>query len=102
VRGLQTAYRDCPVGRRALDASLPRLQGAAAELNLYYLLAVAVLIVHLGWIVWVIFGWVVTWNRPVLRRLHILSLIYSILIEDLPWPCPLTVAETRLEQLAGT
>ena len=68
---------------------------------LYRVLASAVLTVHLGWIVWVILGWTVTRNRPVLRWLHILSLIYSILIENLPWPCPLTVAETRLEELAG-
>ncbi len=84
-----------------MDPSLPRLQGAAAGLNVYQVLAVVVLTVHLGWIVWVIFGWVVTRNRPVLRWLHILSLIYSILIENLPWPCPLTIAETRFEELAG-
>ena len=70
-------------------------------MKVYHLLAVAVLTVHLGWIVWVIFGWVVTRNRRVLRCFHILSLIYSILIENLPWPCPLTIAETRLEELAG-
>jgi Protein of Unknown function (DUF2784) len=70
-------------------------------LKVYRLLAVAVLTVHLVWIMWVIFGWVVTRNRPILRWLHILSLIYSLLIENLPWPCPLTVAETRLEELAG-
>jgi uncharacterized protein DUF2784 len=70
-------------------------------LNIYQALAVAVLTMHLGWIVWVIFGWVVTRNRPTLRWLHILSLIYSIFIENLPWPCPLTIAETRFEELAG-
>ena len=70
-------------------------------MSVYHLLAVAVLTVHLGWIVWVIFGWLLTRNRPVLRWFHILSLIYSILIENLPWPCPLTVAETRFEELAG-
>ena len=70
-------------------------------MKVYHLLAVAVLTVHLGWIVWVIFGWVVTRNRRVLRCFHILSLIYSILVENLPWPCPLTIAETRLEELAG-
>ncbi len=70
-------------------------------MNVYQLWAVTVLTVHLGWIVWVIFGWVVTRNRPILRWLHILSLIYSIFIENLPWPCPLTVAETRFEELAG-
>jgi hypothetical protein len=70
-------------------------------LSVYRFSAVAVLTVHLAWIVWVIFGWVVTRNRPTLRWFHILSLLYSILIENLSWPCPLTVAETRLEELAG-
>ena len=70
-------------------------------MNGYQLLAVAVLTVHLGWIVWVVFGWIVTRNRPVLRWLHILSRLYSILIENVPWPCPLTLTETRLEELAG-
>jgi len=70
-------------------------------LNTYQVLAIAVLTVHLGWIVWVILGWVVTHNRPGLRWFHILSLVYSILIENLPWPCPLTVAETRFMELAG-
>ncbi len=70
-------------------------------MKVYRLLAVAVLFVHLAWIMWVIFGWVVTRNRPILRWFHILSLIYSLLIENLPWPCPLTVAETRFEELAG-
>ncbi len=70
-------------------------------MNAYQVLAIAVLMVHLGWIVWVIFGWIATRNRPVLRWLHILSLIYSILIENVPWPCPLTIAETRSQELAG-
>ena len=70
-------------------------------MNLYQVLAVAVLAVHLGWIAWVIFGWTLTRNRPVLRWLHILSLIYSILIENVPWPCPLTLTEMRFMELAG-
>ena len=36
-----------------------------------------------------------------MRWFDILSLIYMLLIENLPWPCALTVAETRLEELAG-
>ena len=74
---------------------------ALVALNAYQLFAVAVLTLHLGWIVWVIFGWIATRNRTILRWFHILSLIYSILIENLPWPCPLTLAETRFEELAG-
>lgn len=34
--------------------------------------------------------------------MHIASLIYAIVIELVPWlPCPLTVAEARLEARAG-
>ncbi len=60
------------------------------------------LFVHLLWCVWVLLGWTVTRGRPVLRTLHIASLIYAILIESVPWPpCPLTVAESWLEAHAG-
>jgi hypothetical protein len=44
----------------------------------------------------------VTRRRPVLRALHITSLIYAIAVESVPWvPCPLTLAETSLEARAG-
>ena len=47
-------------------------------------------------------GWTVTRNRPVLRTLHIASLIYAIAVESVPWlPCPLTLEETSLEARAG-
>jgi hypothetical protein len=62
----------------------------------------AVLFLHLLWCGWVLLGWTVTRCRPLLRALHIASLIYSIVIELVPWPpCPLTVAETWLEARAG-
>ncbi len=70
--------------------------------RVYLILAVGVLAIHLLWILWVIFGFFATRNRPVLRWVHITSLLYSILIETLPWPpCPLTVAEQWLEGRAG-
>jgi hypothetical protein len=50
----------------------------------------------------VLLGWTVTRYRPLLRTLHIVSLLYAIVIESVPWPpCPLTVAETWLEARAG-
>jgi len=43
-----------------------------------------------------------TRGRPLLRTLHIASLVYAIVIELVPWPpCPLTVAESWLESRAG-
>ncbi|HEX4075774.1 MAG TPA: DUF2784 family protein [Candidatus Acidoferrales bacterium] len=65
-------------------------------------LAEAVLVVHLLWCAWVLLGWTITRGRPVLRSLHIGSLVYAIFIESVSWPpCPLTVAENWLEARAG-
>jgi Protein of Unknown function (DUF2784) len=72
-----------------------------AHLNIYSELAVSVLFLHALFIVWVIFGAVVTRSHPILRWLHIASLIWGILTELLPWPCPLTVLENWLEARAG-
>jgi hypothetical protein len=69
--------------------------------NLYSALATAVLSLHALFIVWVVFGALVTRSRPILRWLHIVSLIWGILTELTPWPCPLTLLENRLEQKAG-
>jgi len=70
-------------------------------MNAYHLLAVTALALHLVWITWIILGWLVTRNRPLLRWFHILSLVYSILIEIFLWPCPLTIAEQWLQARAG-
>jgi hypothetical protein len=64
-------------------------------------LAVCVLAIHTLFIAWVIFGALLTRSRPVLRWLHIASLVWGILIELAPWPCPLTLLENWLEAKAG-
>jgi hypothetical protein len=69
--------------------------------DLYLALATAVLLLHALFIVWVVFGAVVTRSHPILRGLHIVSLIWGIFTELLPWPCPLTFLENCLEQKAG-
>jgi len=69
--------------------------------NLYSGLATAVLFLHGLFILWVIFGALLVRGRPMLRWLHIASLIWGILTELLPWPCPLTVLENYLEARAG-
>ena len=64
--------------------------------------AEAVLLVHMLWCLWVMLGWTMTRGRRLLRTLHIISLVYALIIELLPWvPCPLTLAEARLENRAG-
>lgn len=52
-------------------------------------------------ILWVIFGALLTRSRPLLRWLHIASLLWGILTEVLPWRCPLTLLENWLEGRAG-
>ena len=72
-----------------------------AASSFYSVLAVAILILHALFILWVVFGALLTRSRPVLRWLHIGSLVWGILTELLPWPCPLTVLENWLEAKAG-
>ena len=68
---------------------------------MYSTLAAVVLILHALFILWIIFGALLTRDRPVLRVLHIASLIWGILTELILWPCPLTVLENWLESQAG-
>jgi hypothetical protein len=69
--------------------------------NLYSALATAVLFLHALFIVWVVFGALLTRSRPILRWLHIVCLVWGILTEVTPWPCLLTLLENWLEQKAG-
>lgn len=69
--------------------------------SIYSALATAVLFLHALFILWVIFGALLTRSRPLLRWLHIASLTWGILTELLSWPCPLTLLENWLETQAG-
>jgi len=77
------------------------MHAAAIASNLYSGLATSVLFLHALFILWVVFGALLARFRPVLRWLHIASLIWGILIEVLPWPCLLTLLENWLEAKAG-
>lgn len=71
-------------------------------MNVDLLLAGLILVVHLVFIVWVVGGVLVVYRYPRLKWVHIVSLVYSIYIEVVPWPpCPLTVLEQMLEDRAG-
>jgi hypothetical protein len=63
--------------------------------------AVAILAIHLAWIIWVIFGSIWTKGRPFLTCFHIASIVWGILVEISPWPCPLTLAEQFFEFKVG-
>ncbi len=74
---------------------------ATLALNFYSVLAISVLFLHALFILWVVFGALLTRSRPILRWLHVGSLDWGILTELLPWPCPLTLLENWLEGEAG-
>ena len=74
---------------------------ATLAVNFYSALAISVLFLHALFILWVVFGALLTRARPILRWLHIASLVWGILTELLPWPCPLTALENWLEGKAG-
>jgi hypothetical protein len=65
------------------------------------LAAILTLLIHLTWILFVIFGALWTRGRPVWSTIHILALLWGIVVEVSPWPCPLTLAETWFETKAG-
>lgn len=67
----------------------------------YAALAAAVLLLHLLFILWVIFGALLIGRSLCLRRLHLVSLFWGIFIETTPWSCPLTALENALESRTG-
>ncbi len=67
----------------------------------YRLLAWTALAAHLGFILWVIFGTLLTRGRPRLAAAHAASLVYAIFIEVFSRPCPLTALEQWAQRKAG-
>jgi len=70
-------------------------------INLYSALASVVLGLHVLFILWVVFGALIARSRPVLRGVHIASLVWGILVELPLLPCPLTLLENWFESQAG-
>ena len=64
-------------------------------------LAMLVLVGHLIWLGMVIFGALWTRGRPFWSAAHLLALIWGIVVEVGPWPCPLTLAEQYFGNQAG-
>ena len=77
------------------------MHAAFSASNFYSSLAIFVLFLHGLFILWIVFGALLTRSRRILRWLHVASLIWGILTELLPWPCPLTLLENWLEAKAG-
>lgn len=68
---------------------------------LYGLLADAVLLLHLGFILFVVCGGFLVWRCPRLAWLHLPAATWGALIELGGWVCPLTPLENRLRRLGG-
>lgn len=70
--------------------------------ELFLVLAALVLIVHLFFNAFVVAGALITSGRPTLERLHILSLFYGAVMENVSWPCPLTLVQKWFLAMAGS
>jgi len=68
---------------------------------LYGILADGVLLIHLGFILFVVFGALLVARRPRLLPLHLLAAGWGVAIEVLGAICPLTYAESHFRLLAG-
>src|SRR5947199_8998990 len=76
--------------------------GARMGVNHFFsALAISVLFLRALFILWVIFGTLLTRSRPILRWLHIVSLVWPMLTDLLLWPCHLPVLANWLKATPG-
>lgn len=68
---------------------------------IYPLLADALLLLHLAFIIFVVAGGLLVAWRPRLVWLHLLAVIWGALIEFTGWICPLTPLENHFRKLSG-
>lgn len=68
---------------------------------LYRLLADAVLLLHLAFILFVVFGALLVWRFRRLAWLHLPAVTWAGVIEVTGWVCPLTPLENHLRRLGG-
>lgn len=68
---------------------------------LYRLAADAVLVIHLGFVLFVVFGAALVLRWPRLMWLHLPAVTWGALIEFAGWICPLTPLENSLRKLGG-
>src|SRR5256885_14493831 len=68
---------------------------------MYRVLADLVLILHLGFVVFVVFGGLLVLRWPAVMTLHIPAAVWGVLIEFTGWICPLTPLENWLRVRGG-
>jgi hypothetical protein len=69
---------------------------------LFRILADAVVVVHLGFIMFVATGALLAWRWPALVWLHLPALAWGVGTIAIGFPCPLTSLEKGLRGLAGS
>jgi hypothetical protein len=68
---------------------------------LYRIAADAVVLLHLAFILFVVFGGLLVLRRPALKWLHLPAALWGVLIEFGGWVCPLTRYENLFRARAG-
>lgn len=67
----------------------------------YRLLADATVVLHLGFVLFVVGGGLLVWRHPRLAWLHVPAALWGALIEFAGWVCPLTPLENWLREQGG-
>ena len=67
----------------------------------YLLLADAIVVIHLLFVLFVVCGGLAVLRWPRLARLHLPAAVWGVVIELTGWVCPLTPLENRLRRLGG-
>ena len=68
---------------------------------IYRLLADATVVLHFGFVLFVIGGGILVWRYPRLAWLHVPAALWGALIEFAGWVCPLTPLENWLREQGG-
>jgi hypothetical protein len=64
-------------------------------------LADVIVILHLGFVLFVIFGGLLCFKWPLLAWMHLPALVWGVTVEINGWICPLTPLENELRRRAG-
>lgn len=67
----------------------------------YRLLADLVLVLHLAFVFFALFGGLLVWRKPRLWVWHLAALAWGLVVQWANWICPLTPLENHFRQLSG-
>lgn len=68
----------------------------------YAFLADAVVVIHLGYVVFVAVGGFISYRYPLVLRAHVPAVGWALGIVTIQWRCPLTQVENTLRERAGS